>query len=195
MLFDLNLRCKATWKWALSFRSHDWQLADYPIHFREQSPDPTSPYNAPRFVFHRFLASIVNWNLTGHGDSKQAALDDLQEKLVARKAALAEKGKTLPRPGTKVPIRFTTQERVNAHRDLADDFIQRVLQLEDVWISDGSSLWDFHTEESNHSLQEKIKEVYGVSVEDIESGKLCEIFDRIADSGRTHKEPLMRSSR
>ena len=45
------------------------------------------------------------------------------------------------------------QERVNAHRDLADHFIQRVLGLEDAWISDESSLWDFHTDETNQHLR------------------------------------------
>jgi hypothetical protein len=174
----------ASRKWAISFRSRDWQFADYPICFREHSPDPTSPYNPPRFTFHRHSAFIAKWELIGFGDSRQDALNDLQGKFAARKAALAEEGKTPPRPGTKVPLQLATQERVNAHRELAEDFVQRVLGLEWAWISDESSLWDFHTEESNEHLIEKIRQVYGVSVDDIESGKLCEIFDRIAGSIR-----------
>jgi len=180
MVTELKHQLAASWKWILSFRSRDWKLADYPIYFREQTPDPTSPFNNPRFVLHNNLASIVNWDLSGHGDSKQAALDDLQGKFTSRKVAFAEEGKYLPRPGTKVPPRFVTQERVNAHAELADDFIHRVLGLDGAWISDESSLWDFHTEESNRSFQEKIRQAYGVSVDDIESGLLYEIFDRIA---------------
>ena len=187
MLFDLKLRSAAIWKWALSFRSHDWQLADYPVYFREQSPDPTSPFTSPRFVFHSNSAFIVNWNLAGHGDSEQAALNDLQREFLERKSALAEEGKSLPRPGIKVPIKFATQEQVNAHRDLSVDFIHRVLGLEEAWISDESSLWDFHTEETNQTYVEKIKQVYGVSVDDIESGELCEIFDRIASQRLAQK--------
>jgi hypothetical protein len=180
MVTELKHRLLASWKWALSFRSHDWKLADYPIYFREQTPDPTSPFKGPRFVLHSNLVYIVNWDLTGHGDSKHAALNDLQGKFESRRVALAEEGKPLPRPGTKVPLRFATQERVNAHSELADDFIHRVFGLESAWISDESSLWDFHTEESNLDFQEKIRQVYGVLVDDIESGLLCEIFDRIA---------------
>jgi hypothetical protein len=47
-------------------------------------------------------------------------------------------------------------------------------------ISDQSSLWDFHSEETNNALIEKISQVYGVDVSDIESAKLCEILERIA---------------
>ncbi|MGA9586626.1 MAG: hypothetical protein WBQ95_14935 [Terracidiphilus sp.] len=52
-----------------------------------------------------------------------------------------------------------------------------------AWISDESSLWDFHIDETNERMWAKILEVYGVDVSDIESARLSEIFNRIAATG------------
>jgi hypothetical protein len=169
-------------KWALSFRARDWQLADYPIFVRTQKPDPDSPFdNNPRFKSHNYVARVVNWStMTGFGDSREEALNSLRTDFLARKAKLAEEGKPLPRPGTNVPIEFGSQGRVDVHPELTQDFIHRVLELPWAFISDQSSLWDFHTEENNDALFAKIREVYGVDVSDIESGNLSEILDRIS---------------
>ncbi|MBZ5549345.1 MAG: hypothetical protein LAO22_15535, partial [Acidobacteriia bacterium] len=72
------------------------------------------------------------------------------------------------------------QERVSAHPELAEDFVYRVLELDWAWISDESSLWDFHRDETNDALISRIKEVYGVDVSDIQSARLSEILERIA---------------
>jgi hypothetical protein len=68
----------------------------------------------------------------------------------------------------------------DAHPDLTEDFVRRVLNLDWAWISDESSLWDFHASDDNGALIARINEVYGVDVSDIESAKLCEILERIA---------------
>ena len=65
------------------------------------------------------------------------------------------------------------------HPELTRDFAHRVLGLEWVWISDSSSLWDFHGDLTNDSLVEKIRSVYGIDVSDIASANLADIFDRI----------------
>jgi len=91
----------------------------------------------------------------------------------------------MPRPGTKVPIEFAPSTRVYADQGLAEDFIRRVLGLEWAFISDQSSLWDFHTGETNQILIAKIQDLYGVDVSDIESGNVAIILERIArDGGR-----------
>ncbi|HTJ29438.1 MAG TPA: hypothetical protein VL346_03010 [Acidobacteriaceae bacterium] len=54
-----------------------------------------------------------------------------------------------------------------------------------AWISDESSLWDFHTEQTNDLLIAKIRDVYGVDVSDIESARLWEIIEHIK-----HPKPL-----
>jgi len=148
------------------------------VWIREQKPDPA--FSAPRFKQSRYHASIIGWTLSGNGNSRAEAMDELNTNFEKAKAKKVEQGKPLPRPGTSVPIEFASQDRVNLHLDLAQDFIQRVLELDWAWTSDESSLWDFHTEETNDRLNAKIMGIYGVDVSDIKSGNLSEIFERIA---------------
>ena len=175
---------RALWMRCLSYRKRDWELADYPVVFRAQEPDPDSPFQAPRFKMHRCTASIVNWHLAGGGDSRDEALKNLHASFQAAKANRIEAGDPLPRPGVHVPIEFASQERVLAHPELADDFIHRVLELDGAWISDESSLWDFDTNDDNDAYFARIRDIYGVDASDIESAKLCEILERITVARR-----------
>jgi hypothetical protein len=77
-------------------------------------------------------------------------------------------------------LELASRQRVSAHSELAEDFIRRVLKLDWAFISDESSLWDFHEAETNGALIARIEEVYGVDVSDIESAKLPEVLERIA---------------
>lgn len=79
--------------------------------------------------------------------------------------------------------------RVGQHSELAKDFVKRVLALDWAWISDESSLWDFHGDETNASLNEQIRLVYGVDVSDISSGNLADIFDRISKNRAVPQTP------
>jgi hypothetical protein len=107
----------------------------------------------------------------------------LQINFRAIKARWEEEGKALIRPGTRGPIEFDSKELIAVNQELSEDFIRRVLNLDWAWISDESSLWDFHNDETNELLYTKIVEVYCVDVSDIESGRLSEILNRIAASG------------
>jgi hypothetical protein len=186
--FRIKKRFLVWWKWSLSFRKLDWELEDYPIAVREQHFDLNrSAANIPRPKLPRFVATIINWYGTdGTGDTRDEALNELRKNFRAQQASRAKEGKSLPRPGATVPIEFASQDRVNVHRELKEDFVRRVLGLRWAFISDESSLWDFHSEETNEALLSKIKAAYGVSVDDIESGRLCEIFERIAEARRSH---------
>jgi hypothetical protein len=168
----------AFWKWCLSFRKSEWSLRDYPVTIHRQKPSETDQGTRVKLI--PCLASIVNWHLCGIGNTPSEALADLEKTFAKKKTEKWNKQEPLPRPGTHVSIEFAENERVDTHRHLADDFIRRVLELDWAWISDGSSLWDFHHEETNGALILKIKETYGVDVSDIHSGRLCEIFERIA---------------
>jgi hypothetical protein len=170
----------AFWKWTVSFRKRDWELVDYPIEIRTQEPDTTQ--RPSRLQFHRFVASLVNWWMSGTGNTQEEALSDLRRNFESTRAARKADGKSMPRPGAKVPLSFASREHLKAHEDLSEDFIRRVLGLPWAFISDESCLWDFHEEETNHALVAKVQEVYGVDVSDIESARLYEIFDRIANS-------------
>jgi hypothetical protein len=179
-------RLLAIWKWSLSFRKRDWELSDYPVAFRHQEVVPTLATS--RFKQHRYIAYIVNWHLTG-GDTPQGALDALRESFETVKRNRSVEGKPLKRPGTRVPLEFASQQRIVANHDLSEDFIRRILDLDWAWISDESSLWEFHSDETNEPLFAKIKQAYGVDVSDIESARLSEILDRIAATRHKQIEP------
>jgi hypothetical protein len=169
------------WKRCLSLRKRDFALEDYPVAIRKHEYDPQ--FAASRFKQHRYWARVVNWTPMGFGDTRQEAMQDLARSFEKAKAERKQQGKSLPRPGVRQPVAFASQERVNRYPDLADDFIRRILELEGAWISDESSLWDFHTGESNDFLYVRINHVYGVDVSDIESANLSEIFARISERG------------
>ena len=103
---------------------------------------------------------------------------------MSRSSLLAkeQEGTVLVRPGSHGKLEFASQVEIEAHAELSEDFTQRILELEWAWISDESSLWDFHGELTNDHLYAKIKEVYGVDVSDIESARLWMIFQRIEQS-------------
>ena len=178
-IVGLENQIRAAWKWSLSLLKRDWTLSDYPISIREHAIDQA--YVGTRLKQHRYWASIVNWwVIGGGGDKKEEALEQLQKSFAAENERRAKERKRLPRPGTHVPIEFASRQRVDAHPELTEDFVRRVLNLDGAWISDESSLWDFHASDDNRALIAKINEVYGVDVSDIESAKLCEILERIA---------------
>jgi len=171
----------ASWKLFLSFRKRDWELRDYPIVMRIQDTGNDLEFTAPRFVRHRYVARVVKWwSLSGGGDTPEAAMRDLASNFEQITAQGRREGEPLPRPGMIVPVEFTSQERVNTQTELAEDFVRRVLGLDWAWISDGSSLWDFHTSATNDALYAKIRELYGIDVSDVESGNLAQILERIA---------------
>jgi hypothetical protein len=66
----------AAWKWLLSFRRQEWALSDYPIRITAQESDPT--LSVPRFIQHLYRAYIVNWAVTGLGDTPEQAMTNLE---------------------------------------------------------------------------------------------------------------------
>jgi len=165
----------------------DWTMDDYPIRVRFRPVPQVS--NTSRMKSLPWTADIINWpGMSGSADTRQGALEELRKNFDRSKATRP----TLPRPGTKVPIEFASNELVGQHADLAKDFVKRVLGVDWAWISDDSSLWDFHGEETNESLIKKIRDVYGVDVSDISSGNLAKIFDRILESKTAPPTPDQR---
>jgi hypothetical protein len=103
----------------------------------------------------------------------------------------AEGTDPMPRPGKRVPIdvQFATTIRIDANRDLADQFIHEVLGYEWAFISDESNLWDFTSEDSLDPYYLKIRNLYGIDVSGLESGSLAEILETIARSRRESETP------
>jgi hypothetical protein len=167
-------KAQAAWMRLVSYFKDEWTINDYPIRVRFQGP--AGRVDTPRRKLIPWIADVVNWPaMSGQGNTRQEALDDIRgrfERFIATT-------QPLPRPGTIVPLKYAAAERVSRHPELTKDFAQRVLDLEWVWISDSSSLWDFHTDATNDRLVEKIRSVYRTDVSDVTSGNLADIFDRI----------------
>jgi len=170
---EVNLRVIT--KYVMSFFKRDWQLSDYPIRYRYEGN------RAPLGRLHplKWSARIINWPMIlGHGETKQEAHAKLAEAFRLRK----ESGSKFPRPGTGLAIEFASTAEVSRYRDIAEQFFPAILSMDyaNCFISDESSLWDFHTEDSNDHFFARIRQVYGMDVSDITSANLAKIFERIS---------------
>ncbi len=176
-LTDISWQLLALWKRLLSFFKTNWALEDYPIRFYyTPPPEPPAPGRLQPICWR---ATVVNWSgIGGNGVTKAAALAALRESFDHFK----ERTPKLPRPGLKfaTEIKFADTDRIATHPELAKEFIQSVLQLPWAFISNVSSLYDFHGESTNQKYQDRIRELYGVDVSDIESGNLADILERIS---------------
>ena len=75
---------------------------------------------------------------------------------------------------------LAARKRIDQHPELAEDFIRRVLELPWAFISDESSLCDFHSDLTNEAFVQKIRAVYGIDVSDPTKGNIADILDQIA---------------
>jgi hypothetical protein len=73
-------------------------------------------------------------------------------------------------------------DRIMKFRWLAADFLKNVMETSDAFISDHSTLWDFHEEDSNDVFYARALERYGVDVSDIPDAKLLPMMEKI-DAG------------
>ena len=171
---------KALTKYLMSFFKRDWDVEDYPLRFFRQKGESTHE-SVPRHPM-PWRVHIINWWLMrGFGASRDQALEDLRGNFKRYK----ERHGLLHRPGTNVPIEieFEARTRVAVHEDLAMEFFPRVLGMEYgtiLYLSDVSSLRDFGERTSVQDFQNRIWQVYGVDVSDIEDGNLAAIFERIS---------------
>ena len=79
---------------------------------------------------------------------------------------------------------FGARKRIEQHPDIEKDFINRILEIPWAFISDESSLWDFHTDLTNDDLVRKIQALYRVDVSGIPKGNIADILDLIARESR-----------
>lgn len=178
MTGKIKPRLRSIWKYLLSFRKRDWRLADYPVTIRRQFPSEADTAYLGRLKLPAFVARIENWHLCGTGETEEEAREDLRRKF----DSACKRRSSLPRPGTHVPIEFAPRDRIAANLALTDEFISSILGLEEVWISDESSLWDFSLGAPIEEYIAKIRSHYGIDVTDIPGANLAEILERIAQS-------------
>src|SRR4030095_3676157 len=145
---------KAFLKRILSYRKRAWSIDDYPIRISEQKAQRDSGQEG-RMKLVRWSAQIVNWwQMSGHGETREEALSKLEASFRHFQATHDE----LPRPGTGAPIEFGSTNLIQKHDRLPREFVRRILDLnlDECFISDESSLWDFHNEETNEAYYRKI---------------------------------------
>ena len=172
-------KIRALIKRIASYGKAEWVFSDYPIRIKNQ--DPIESKLGGRLQLIPWTAQIINWwQMGGHGNSKEEALENLRSNFESFRQNHAE----LPRPGTGLPIEFASADLVSKYEHLAGDFFDKILDLnyDECIISDESSLWDFHSEESNATYYKKIESKYGIDVSDIEDGNLVSIFQRINEN-------------
>lgn len=172
-MFD---QAKALQTFVFSFRKHEWTIGDYPLKVTDHGPVEAKG----RLKSFRWTAQIINWlHMRGDADTRQGALLDLQDRLDGH---LRERG-SLPRPGTgrKLEVKFAAAERVEANHDLVADVVRRVIGMEpeNCFVSDESTLWDFHHGDNNAEYIRKILLLYNVDVSDLDPPFLWAIAERI----------------
>jgi hypothetical protein len=155
--------------------SNQWQLSDYPvITVRQDNSDFTGP---SRLKPVEWSARIVRWSVSGLGDTEQEALEKLERFLALKR----EKDGNLPRPGTNIPIELASQDLISRYEELEKDFVNRILDIEEAWLSDESSLWDFHFDENNDEYYRRIQDIYGVDASDVHGAKIVGILEKISN--------------
>jgi hypothetical protein len=172
---------KARWKQALSYLKSEWSIDDYPVRLKYQADEQTPPGSSGKVV--PWVAQVVNWwQLAGYGNTPAEARLDLAQRFLKQKDTRA----TLPRPGTHVEPEFASNVEIQKFDRLAVGFLDRVLGLDasQCFISDETSLGDFHDRENNEHLNDRILEIYGVDVSDIKGGNLAKIFERLTSRGQ-----------
>jgi hypothetical protein len=188
---NLSRQNRARLAWAQSFFKPRWRFEDYPVDYIDQGE---CALNLPERLQHkRWRVDLINWyEVSGVGESKEAALADAKHKF----GLLNASGEKMCRPGIgpgsafpKNPaIVFPENQEIDSYPELRDDFICRVLGLEWAWVTDGSSLWDFHSSEDNSEMYLRIGEVYGVDVSDVPNANLTGIFAKIMNQIGTFPE-------
>jgi hypothetical protein len=163
--------------WAASFVRRDWTIESYPLRVRHfdhsgyTSPDRLRPVE--------WSVQVLRWTaMQGHGESREAAMSNLIENF----ARYRLKDEPLPRPGSYKAIEFASSEKLESYREVEEDFVRHILDVEWAFLSDESSLWDFSMEETLAEFYERITKRYGVDVSNIEGANLVAIFDRIGRS-------------
>jgi len=174
-MFD---QAKALRKFALSFRKRGWTIDDYPLKVTDHGPVEANGRLKPS----RWTAQIINWlHMRGDADTREGAFVELQHQIDVH---LRERG-SLPRPGTgrKLEIKFAATERVDRNHELVAEIVRRVIGMEpaNCFVSDESTLWDFHHAGDNDEYIRKILLLYHVDVSELDPPFLWAIAERIGE--------------
>lgn len=171
---SLPNRLQIAKSWLASFFRRDWRPEHYPMHMREQVGVPDDA---------RWCAVVLNWpGPVGLGPTRNAARAALAANLHAISTRRAAEGKTMPRPGTGLPIEFASTARVDTDPELLDEFIVKVLGFrtdDPVFISDESSIDDFGDTERVAAIRDNIREHFGLAIYEEEPVCIADVLEQI----------------
>ena len=160
--------------WIGSFVHRAWAAEHYPIVVREQQGVPDEA---------RWCARVLAWGgPVGLGRTEVGARGALITRLHNIAARRWSQGKSMPRPGTGLPIEFARADRVTSDPDLLEAFVVKALSFkpnDPVFISDESSLPDFGNDERVSMILNNIQLHFGVTIR--KEGRLlvADILDEI----------------
>ncbi|MDL2320318.1 hypothetical protein LJC45_04205 [Alistipes sp. OttesenSCG-928-B03] len=157
----------------LSYTKKEWMLEDYPLRYRRQKSVPED---------YRWAVQILNWWISGVGDTKEKALEDLVKNFNLYK----ENNDKLPRPGTIVPIQFADTSMIEELEVEGVDFFDKIIGMDyySCFISDETSLHDFGMYD-DRTLR-KINEFYSLDLHDLEDGNIVKLLTIIRDKSSSN---------
>jgi hypothetical protein len=105
-LIDIVLQARAVWIRLASAFKDEWTIDDYPI--RTSFQPASEAQRSSRLKPIPWTASIINWPaISVYGNTRLEALEEVRKNFNQFKATK----RSLPRPGTKVPIGFAASDR------------------------------------------------------------------------------------
>jgi hypothetical protein len=168
---------KALIKWILSHFKRNWSFEDY----------PTKTWKNKNAIEKKdsFGACIVNWALmVEHGETPEKALLALKNNFKLKK----DNNVIFPRPGTKVPIKYASTEKIELYEKTAYDFFKNILDMNfyNGFYSDQSYLYYFELSE-DEELVSKFREniikktllFYNIDITNIYYEPLWKILEHI----------------
>lgn len=168
---------RAIAKYLSSYSKSEWDFGDYPV-MTWRNPNARQPDVA-------YGAGIINWStMVGHGATPDEALAALKQGFRVYK----ENADHLPRPGSKVPLRFAATDEIGRYEAIAVDFFSKVLGMDyhEGFYSDGSILQYFEPpddEAAARRMREEIihrtRELYDIDIAAIYDEPLHQIFKEI----------------
>jgi hypothetical protein len=165
--------------WLASFVRSEWKPESYPIEIRTQDGVPPEA---------KWCARVLNWpGSIGLGPTKTEARAALLKRLREIAVKRQQEEKSMPRPGTGLPLEFASTTRVSREPALLEDFIMHVLGFthrDPVFISDESSISDFGDDDRITEIRNKIEEHYGISITESEPVFIADVLERVREKNK-----------
>lgn len=100
--------------------------------------------------------------------------------------------KAAPDRSKNAKFEYASTDIVDRFAEIKTEFMKDIFGLseEEYLISDESSLSDMFMDWTEEEIRERIKEKYGISIEDIGSTLFCDIFSRIHKNKKKHLTPV-----